>query len=158
MLTHARKLAVTIAAAASLGAGLAGMGTAVAQPAAGRAQALDLRVTVGLIPGSGTTLHYRGTFAGAPFGRGTVDLRSTMGGAGDAHIAFVMANRRGTVRGVSDVTMAFHGSTVTVRGKASITEGTGAYRSVRARGLRFSGTNAIADVHSTLRLMGRISA
>jgi hypothetical protein len=81
MPTHARKLALALAAAASLGGCLAGIGTAVAQPSAGRTQSLDLRVTVGLVPTSAKTLRYRGTFTGAPFGRGTVDLRTTMGGA-----------------------------------------------------------------------------
>ncbi len=113
---------------------------------------------MGLVPGSGATLQYRGTFTGPPLGRGKVSLRSRLGGGGDATVTYVMATSRGTVSGSASVTLTYSGTTVTYHGTASITEGTGAYREVRARGLRISGRTGLSAEHATLRLTGQITS
>lgn len=151
-------VAQRLAAAAALGACVLGLASVRAQPAAAGTQPLDLRVSVGLVPGSGATLLYRGTFTGPPLVRGKVSLRSRLGGAGDATVTYVMATSRGTVRGFANVTLTYSGTTVIYHGTASITQGSGAYRQVRARGLRISGRTGLSAEHATLRLTGQLTS
>ena len=99
----ARRLAV----AAALSACLLGLASARAQPAAAGSQPLDLRVSVSLAPGSGSTLSYRGTFTGAPLGSGKVSLRTKLGGGGDATVSYTMSNRRGSISGSANVTLSY---------------------------------------------------
>jgi hypothetical protein len=147
-----------LAAAAALTACLLGLASVRSPPAAAGRQPLDLRVSVGLVPGSGATLLYRGTVTGQPLGRGRVSLRSRLGGGGDATVTYVMATSRGTVRGSANVTLSYGATTVTYHGTASITQGSGAYRQVRARGLRISGRTGLSAEHATLRLTGHITS
>ena len=97
----ARRLAVAAAVVTCLG-----LAWARAQPAAAGTQPMSLRVSVALAPGSGSTLRYRGSFTGEPLGRGKVDLRTKLGGAGDATVSYVMSTSRGTIGGAADVTLA----------------------------------------------------
>ena len=150
----ARRLAV----AAAVVACLLGLAWARAQPAAAGTQPMSLRVSVALAPGSGSTLRYRGSFTGEPLGRGKVDLRTKLGGAGDATVSYVMSTSRGTIGGSADVTLAYSGSIVTYTGIASITNGTGAYRRVRSRSLRISGHAGLTAERVTLSLAGPISS
>jgi hypothetical protein len=151
MRTPTRRIAARLAAALSLGVCLLGVGETAAHA---RARPLNLRVTARLVPGSGSALHYRGTFTGAPFGRGRVDVRAKMSGAGNADIRFTLSNGRGVMRGAGRALVTFRGSTATVRGTLSITGGSGAYRRVRARTLRLAGSSAAADTLSTMRVTG----
>jgi hypothetical protein len=151
MRTPTQNIAARIAAAVSLGVCLLG---AIQTTADARTQPLNLNVTARLVPDSISTLHYRGTFTGAPFGRGKVDVQAKMSGAGDADIKFTLSTSRGTMRGVGKATVTFRRSTATVLGTVSITRGTGAYRQIRARTLRLSGSTAAADVLSTMRVTG----
>ena len=146
------------ALAAVVSASLFGLASAWAQPAAAGTQALDLRVSVSLAPGSGATLNYRGTFTGAPLGRGKVDLRTRLGGGGDATVSYTMRTGRGSFSGSANVTLAYQGSTVTYKGIASITKGTGAYRRMRSRTLRISGRAGLTAERVTLRLSGPITS
>jgi hypothetical protein len=151
MRTPTRRIAARLAAAVSLGVCLLGVGETAAHA---RTLPLNLRVSARLVPDSNSTLHYRGTFTGAPFGRGTVDIRAQMSGTGNADIKFTLSNGRGTVRGVGRAAVTFRGSTATVRGTVSFIRGSGAYRRIRARTLRLFGSTAAADVLSTMRVTG----
>ena len=151
MRTPNPRIAARLAAAVLLGVCLLGVGETAAHA---RAQLLNLRVSARLIPDSVSTLHYRGTFTGAPFGRGRVDVRAKMSGAGEAGIRFTLSNGRGTMHGVGRATVTFRGSTATVRGTLSITRGSGAYRRFRAPSLRLSGSTSAADVLSKMRVTG----
>jgi hypothetical protein len=144
--------------AAALSACLVGLAFARAQPAAAGSQPLDLRVSVALAPGSGATLQYRGTFTGAPLGRGKVNLRTKLGGDGDATVSYTMSNSRGSISGAANVTLSYSGSTVTYKGAASITRGSGSYRRVRSRSLRISGRAGLTAENVTLTLSGPISS
>jgi hypothetical protein len=150
----ARRLAL----AAVVGVCLFGLASAWAQPASAGTQSMDLRVSVALAPGSGSTLEYRGTFTGAPLGRGKVDLRTRLGGAGSATVSYTMSTSRGTISGSANVTLAYSGSTVTYKGRASITKGTGAYRRVRSRTLRIAGRAGLTAERVTLSLSGPITS
>lgn len=155
MRTPTRRIAARFAATAALGVCLLGVGgTAVSA----RTQPVNLSVTARLVPDSVSTLHYRGTFTGAPFGRGRVDVRAKMSGAGIADIRFTLSTSRGTMHGVGRATVNFRGSTATVLGKVSLTRGTGAYRRFRASALRLSGSTAAADLLSTMRVTGAYTA
>jgi hypothetical protein len=128
--------------------------SAGARPAAAREQPLNLRITVALVPGSDATLRYRGTFTGSPFGRGSANIRSTISGAGNVQLTFELSTSRGKVTGTGKATMTYHKDAVECRGTAEITQGTGAYARIRARGLRISGTNSISAKNTTLELRG----
>jgi hypothetical protein len=150
----ARRCAVAVA----IGACVLGVASARPQPAAAGMPPLDLRVSVSLAPGSGATLHYRGTFTGAPLGRGKVDLRTRLGGGGEATVTYTLSNSRGTMSGSANVTLSYHGSIVTYKGVASITRGTGSYRRVRSRTLRISGRAGLTAETVTLTLAGPITS
>ncbi len=147
-----------LAVAGAVCACLLGLGWASAQPAAARTQPMDLRVSVALAPGSGSALRYRGSFTGAPLGRGKVSLVTRLGGGGDATVRYTMSTSRGTFSGAADVTLSYHGATVTYRGRANITTGTGAYRSLRSSSLRIAGTAGLTAERVTLSLSGPISS
>jgi hypothetical protein len=155
MRTPTQRIAARLATAVSLGICLLGVGETAAYA---RAQPVNLRVSARLVPDSISTLHYRGTFTGAPFGRGTVDVRAKMSGAGDAGIRFTLSNGHGTMRGVGRAIVSFRGSTATVRGTLSIVGGSGAYRRIRARTLRLAGSTSAADVLSTMRVTGEYTS
>jgi hypothetical protein len=144
--------------AVAVGACVLGVASARPQPAAAGMAPLDLRVSVSLAPGSGATLQYRGTFTGAPLGRGTVYLRTRLGGGGDAKVSYTMSNSRGTISGSANVTLSYTGSTVSYKGMASITKGTGSYRRVRSRTLRISGRAGLTAETVTLTLAGPITS
>jgi hypothetical protein len=150
----ARRFAVAVVVSASL----LGLASAWAQPAAAGMAPLDLRVSVSLAPGSGSTLQYRGTFTGAPLGHGKVNLTTRLGGGGDATVRYTMSTSRGTISGSASVTLDYSGSTVTYKGVASITKGTGAYRRVRSRNLRISGRAGLTAENVTLSLSGPVTS
>jgi hypothetical protein len=147
-----------LAVAAAVGACLFGLASARPQPAAAGMAPLNLRVSVGLAPGSGATLRYRGSFTGAPFGRGRVNLLTKLGGAGNATVTYTLSNRRGSISGAANVTLSYSGSTVTYKGAASITRGTGSYARVRSRALRISGRAGLTAEHVTLSLVGPVTS
>jgi hypothetical protein len=147
-----------LAVAAVVGGCALSLAWATAQPAAARTQSLDLRVSVALAPGSGAALKYRGTFTGAPLGRGKVSLLTRLGGGGDATVSYTMSTSRGSFSGSANVTLSYSGSTVTYRGRATITRGTGAYRRLRSSTLRIAGRAGLTAETVTLSLSGPISS
>ena len=104
--TRRSSLARLLVVAAAVGACLFGLASARPQPAAAGSPPLNLRVSVSLAPGSGASLRYRGTFTGAPLGRGKVDLLTRLGGDGNATVTYTMSNRRGSISGSANVTSA----------------------------------------------------
>jgi hypothetical protein len=158
MIALRRPSLASLVAMTVLCAGLLGADSIRPQPAAARQQPLNLSVTVALVPGSGATLRYRGTFNGSPFGRGTANVRSTITGAGNVQIAFELSNARGSVSGTAKATVIYHKDTVDFRGTADITKGSGSYARMRARGLRISGTTTIGSKDTTLKLSGTITS
>lgn len=147
-----------VVAAAAVSACLFGLASARPQPAAAGTQPLDLRVSVSLAPGSGATLQYRGTFTGAPLGRGKVNLRTRLGGDGNATVSYTMSNRRGSISGSAKVTLSYHGSNIDYKGVASITKGTGSYRRLRSRSLHIAGRAGLTAEKVTLSLSGPLSS
>jgi hypothetical protein len=127
-------------------------------PASARSQRMDLRVTVTLVPGTDSKLHYHGSFTGAPFGSGATDVTTTLTGSGSSHLTFTLTTRRGSVNGSADATVSYRGNTVICRGTAAVTSGTGAYSRYRGRGLRISGTTTTTAEKSTLSLSGTLTS
>jgi hypothetical protein len=135
---------------------LALLGAGARQSEASAVRPLDVRATVALSAGGGATMLQRGTFAGAPLGRGRVSLRTTIGRGRGATFRFELATPRGSVRGTGDVALIFRGSTVVYRGTARITAGTGAFAAVRGSGRRVDGRGALAGERFAVRLTGRV--
>jgi hypothetical protein len=148
---------MSIARALLVLAALAGL-LACPMAADGRNQQMNLRVTVTLVPGSGSTLHYRGTFTGPPFGSGKTDVQTTIRGAGTAHISFTLSTGRGTVSGNGDVTITYRGKSLICHGPARITSGTGAYSRFRSSSLQVSGKTPVDPETTTLQLSGPYSS
>jgi hypothetical protein len=126
--------------------------------AAARTEAIDVSATVSLVPGKGAVLQQNGRFAGAPFGRGTIRLRTRLGQGDGAVFSFVMATSRGTLRGSGTISLDFSGRTVTYSGTANITGGTGAYRRATGRGLRVGGRGGVDANAYSFRMIGRLSS
>ena len=144
-----RRLAVSLAGALLLSAAL---------PAgAGSAQRLNIRASVRMLPGGGSTLLQAGTFSGAPLGRGTVRVRTFVGKGRGSVVRFELRNRRGSVRGTGDCAVNFKGSLILYRGTANITSGTGAFRRLRARGLLVTGRGELSGDRFSVNLSGRVS-
>jgi hypothetical protein len=122
----------------------AGLFAAAPATASSGATKVEIRATVHLVPARGATLVQKGTFSGAPLGRGSVTVRTTIGAGRGAKVAFVMSNRRGTARGTGNCAVEFKGTQIIYHGTAQITGGTGAFRGLRVRGLKVSGHGDIA--------------
>jgi hypothetical protein len=153
-----RTRAVRMLAAAVLTA--CALTAAISSPPAraGAAQALDISATVRLIPGGGVTLTQRGTFSGAPLGRGSVRLRTRLGQGDGAVFRFVLSTRRGSVSGSGTIALDFRGATVKYRGSADITGGDGAFRALRARGIRVAGHGPANAKAFSFRMVGRATS
>jgi hypothetical protein len=121
----------------------AGLFAAAPAIASSPATKVKIRATVHLVPEGGATLVQKGTFSGAPLGRGSVTVRTTLGAGGGATVTFVMSNRRGTARGRGNCAVEFKGTQIIDHGTAR-TGGTGAFRGLRVRGLKVSGHGGIA--------------
>jgi hypothetical protein len=139
-------------------AALALAGAAVPATAGSAVQRLDVRANVKMLPGGGATTLQEGTFTGAPLGGGRVRVRTTVGQGRGSTMIFVLSNRRGSVSGRGDVAVNFKGSLILYKGTATITRGTGAYRSMRARHLRVSGHGEISSETFLVALAGRVSS
>ncbi len=154
MRTLTPRIAARLAAAVSLGVCLLGVSETAAHA---RTQRMNLNVNARLVPAAAATLHYRGTFTGAPFGRGRVDVQAKMSGAGNADVKFTLSTSRGTMRGVGRAVVTFRGPTAIVDGTVSLNRGTGAYRRLRARTLHLSG-RALDVLSSTMRVSGEYTS
>ena len=131
-----------------------GAAAARPEPAESAGRRLDITADVRLIPGGGATLRQRGAFAGAPLGRGTLTLRTTIGDGDGATFSFELVNARGSVHGAGNVALDFKGTTIVYSGTAKITHGAGAFRNVRARALRVSGSGPLSGETFKVRLTG----
>lgn len=135
-------------------------GATVARPQAAESagRRLDVTADVSLVSGGGSVLRQRGTFAGAPLGKGTVTLRTSIGAGAGATFSFEMFNARGSVHGSGNVALEFKGETIVYLGTAKITQGSGAFRSTRARRLRVSGSGPLSGETFHVRLAGSVSS
>jgi hypothetical protein len=133
-------------------AGLAAAAPAIASSSATK---VNIRATVHLVPEWGATLVQKGTFSGAPLGRGSVTVRTTIGAGRGATVTFVMSNRRGTVRGRGDCAVEFKGTRIIYHGTARITGGTGAFRGLRIRHLKVSGHGDIGGENFIVNVVSR---
>lgn len=129
---------------------------AAAVPAPASALRLDIQATLRMAPGGGAALLQTGTFTGVPLGSGTAKARTFVGQGRGSVVRFVLANDRGSVRGVADCAVGFGGGQITYRGRAKITGGTGAFRRMRARGLRVSGSGPLSGERFDVRLVGSV--
>lgn len=132
-----RTLTATVTAALLLGG-------AVLTPAEASAPKFKIHADVKMLPGGGTILRQRGTFSGAPLGRGKVDVATRLGARQGTRVTFTLKNGRGSVRGAGYAQVKFQGTNITYTGKADITGGTGDFADVRRKGLRFSGRGDLA--------------
>jgi hypothetical protein len=135
------------------------LGLAAGRPpvAESATRALDITNVVHPVDDGGDTLRQRGTFAGAPLGSGTVNLVTKVGEGDGATVTFSMVNARGSVQGTGNLSLQFKGATIIYRGTAKITRGTGAFRSIRAKGLRVSGSGPLSGETFKVRMTGSVS-
>jgi hypothetical protein len=103
--------------------------------------------------GPGGMVEDQGTIKGTPFGRGTIDLKGTLG-HGLLDGTFRMAFRRGEVRGTVHAPFTIANAQITFRGHARITGGTGAFRGIRAHGLGVTDTNTLDGQNGKVAVEG----
>jgi hypothetical protein len=120
------------------------------------AQKVDITAHARLVPGGGATLIQDGTFSGSPLGRGTVRLRTRLGQGNGATFNFVMRTSRGSVRGSGDIALQFSRTAVSYHGTARITGGDGAFRGMRASGLRIWGRGGLTAKAYGFHLTGSV--
>jgi hypothetical protein len=106
--------------------------------------AFKIHAKVKMVSGGGTVLRQKGSFSGAPLGRGTVDVSTRLGARKGTRVTFVLKNGRGSVRGAGYADVKFKGTNITYTGTARISGGTGDFAGLRRNGLRFSGTGDLA--------------
>ncbi|HWT92317.1 MAG TPA: hypothetical protein VN238_04925 [Solirubrobacteraceae bacterium] len=135
-MTH-RTIAVALTAITALGA-------ASLAPAQAAAPTFKIHAEVKMLPGGGTILRQRGTFTGAPLGRGTVDVSTRLGARKGTRVTFTLKSSQGSVRGAGYAQVKFKGTVITYTGTADITGGSGDFADVRRKGLRFRGTGDLA--------------
>ena len=117
---------------------------------------LDVTATVRMVPGGGATLIQKGTFRGAPLGRGTVRVSTQVGKGRGSVVRFTMRNSGGSVTGSGDVAVTFKGSQILYSGTAKITSGSGRFSHMRAGGLHVSGHGEVSGEKFVVRLTGRV--
>jgi hypothetical protein len=107
------------------------------------------------VPSQGAALVAAGTFSGTPLGHGKARISTRLGQGNGASFSFTFTTSRGSVSGSGNLSLRLHGSHADYHGSANVTGGTGAFRSLRARGLAASGTGTVPGGPYTLRLAGR---
>lgn len=134
-----------------------GAGAAAAVPADAAVRPVDVRFSVRLLDGRGAVMRQSGTFAGAPFGRGRVDIRSEVGKGRGARVTFLLTTSAGKLRCRGDVKLTFSGSDVHYAGSAQVLAGTGRYRHAHSRALRLVGSGDLTGDRFGVVLSGRIA-
>jgi hypothetical protein len=143
----ARTALVALTATTALAAG----SLATAQAAG---PAFKIHASVKMLPGGGTILKQRGTFSGAPLGRGTVDVATRLGARKGTRVTFTFTNRRGSVRGIGYAKVKFKGTVITYSGTAQVRGLSGDFAHLRRNGLRFTGTGDMAGETFAVDLAG----
>ncbi len=148
------RIAALVAAIAALCA------VALQRPAsaAARSLSLDINGSARVVPGNGTALKQVGTFSGRPFGQGTLRLTTRLGQGKGAAFTFSLTTSRGSVSGSGTIALKLGKKLVSYHGTASITSGTGAFRSYRARNLRVTGSGGLTAKSYPIHLTGSLTA
>jgi hypothetical protein len=150
-LRHHIKLAVALAAT------LACL-SAIAPSALARSMPVNVNGSARVVPGNGTALKQLGTFSGRPFGQGTLRLTTRLGEGKGAAFTFSLTTSRGSVSGSGTIALKLGKKLVSYHGTASITSGTGAFRSYRARNLRVTGSGGLTAKSYPIHLTGSLTA
>jgi hypothetical protein len=155
-MTPRRNLSTISRLAATLAAAIACL-CALVPSALARSTPVAITGQARVVPGNGTTLNQVGSFSGAPFGSGSLRLRTRIGQGQGATFTFSLTTKRGSVSGSGTIALEFGKTTVSYHGTASITSGTGAYRSYRARNLRVTGNGALTAEKYPISLTGSLT-
>ena len=129
----------------------------VAAGALARSMPLNVNGSARVVPGNGTALKQVGTFSGRPFGQGTLRLTTRLGQGKGAAFTFSLTTSRGSVSGSGTIALKLGKKLVSYHGTASITSGTGAFRSYRARSLRVTGSGGLTAKSYPIHLTGSLT-
>ncbi|MFA4928520.1 MAG: hypothetical protein WC558_08385 [Patulibacter sp.] len=99
-------------------------------------------------------IEQKGTISGAPFGRGTLTLRSKLAGRKLLEFSIRLVTPHGTVTGNGTATLKASGSQADYSGQLKITGGTRRYASITRSNLRVSGVGDSAARTTTVRITG----
>ena len=130
---------------------------ALSQPASSAGRRLDISGKVKLLGGGGAVMRQKGTFSGSPLGSGNISLSTMIGTGKGATFTFDLANGRGSVHGTGNVALSFPGTKITYSGTAKITQGSGAFRTMRAGNLKVTGNGQLSGDTFNVRLTGTVS-
>ena len=71
-----------------------------------------------------------------------------------AHTDIVIQSTAGIIRGVASLIYSTSGKNITFTGTANFTDGTGAYRGIKATGLNYTDTNTVSGQQGRVNITG----
>jgi hypothetical protein len=101
----------------------------------------------------GSTITQQGFVTGSPIGIGTVVMHDHVA-AGPVTSSFTVKGGDGSVTGLASVQLQITNGTVTYRGTARLTGGTGRYSAVRAPRLTVAGSGDIRGTRMVIHVTG----
>jgi hypothetical protein len=105
---------------------------------------VSIHIATKTVNNKGVVIEDQGTLTGAPFGTGKATLVYTLDPkTSSAATKFVFTSDIGLIRGVCSSKMVVSGNSISFNGTASFTSGTGAFRGIKATGLKFSEGNTL---------------
>ena len=104
-------------------------------------------------PSTPGTIEDHGRVGGRPFGRGSITLVGHLSG-GRLTATFRLVYRTGSVSGTVSMPFTISGNTISFRGTARFTAGTGAFRGISGPRLRVRDINTLDGQHGRLSVRG----
>jgi hypothetical protein len=152
-----RSTSIPIAAFVATLAALCAVALQRPPSALARSLPVDISGSARVVPGNGTALTQVGTFSGRPLGQGSLRLSTRIGQGKGAVFTFTMTTGRGSVSGSGSIALKLGKKLVTYHGTASITSGTGDFRSYRAKNLRVTGSGGLTAKSYPIHLTGSLT-
>ena len=131
---------------------------ALSQPASSAGRRLDISGKVKLLGGGGAVMRQKGTFNGTPLGSGNISLSTTSAPARVRRSRSTCPTGAEACTGTGNVALNFPGTKITYSGTAKITQGSGAFRTMRAGNLKVTGNGQLSGDTFNVRLTARSAA
>jgi hypothetical protein len=114
---------------------------------------VDLSAKTKEVEASAAGIEDRGTIAGTPFGKGSIDILVTLL-AGRATGTFRMVFAKGSVTGTVDMPFTISAGEIDFNGTSRITAGTGAYRGITSGALKTHDHNTLDGQNGVVTVTG----
>jgi hypothetical protein len=129
------------------------LATTTRKPGPRKRHKVDLDAKTKEVGASAAGIEDRGTVAGTPFGKGSIDIVVTLAG-GKATGTFRMVFAKGSVTGTVDMPFTISGGEIDFNGTSRITAATGAYRGITSGALRTHDHNTLDGQNGVVTVAG----